>query len=94
MNKIIIIADSTCDLTPELIKEYDIKIFPLHVAFDGDDHYYLDGVDLNSDQVYKKVNECGNTPKTGAINIAELIGYFKPYIDEGDDIIFTGIGSG
>ena len=29
--KIVIAADSTCDLSPELIKENDIKIVPLYV---------------------------------------------------------------
>ena len=46
MNKIIIIADSTCDLSPDLIKENDIKIVPLHVSFKGDTTDYLDGVTI------------------------------------------------
>lgn len=94
MNKIIIIADSTCDLNQDYIKEHDIKIVPLHVSIDGDDNDYLDGVNLNSDKVYELVEKHGVTPKTGARNIAEFINDFEPYINEGYDIIFTGIGSG
>ena len=94
MNKIIIIADSTCDLEPEYVEKNDIVLTPLHVSFAGDDHDYLDGVDIDSETVYKKVVESGNTPKTGAKNIGELIELFKKYVDQGCDIIFTGIGSG
>jgi len=93
MNKIQIIVDSTVDLSNDLIKENNIVVVPLHVAFKGDPHDYHDGVDINSEELYKKVEETGSTPKTGAINVAEFINVFKKYIDEGDDIMFTGIGS-
>ena len=29
MKKIVIIADSTCDLTPEYVKENDVQILPI-----------------------------------------------------------------
>ena len=94
MNKIIIIADSTCDLSPDLIKENDIKIVPLHVSFKGDSTDYLDGVTITREEVYKKCDELGITPTTGARNVNELINDFKQYVDNGYDVIFTGIGSG
>lgn len=94
MNKIIIMADSTCDLNQDYIKEHDIKIVPLHVTIEGDSTDYLDGVNLNSDKVYELVEKYGVTPKTGARNLAEFIQDFEQYINEGYDIIFTGIGSG
>lgn len=94
MNKIVIIADSTCDLSEELVKKYDIKIVPLHVTFKGDDKDYLDGVTITPEEVYKKVEELGITPTTGARNVSELINDFKTYVDQGYDVIFTGIGSG
>lgn len=94
MNKVIVIADSTSDLSTDLIEKNNIKIIPLHVSFTDDPTDYLDGVTLTSEEVYKKVEESGNTPKTGAINVQEFVDFFKPIIEEGDDIIFTGIGSG
>ena len=94
MNKIVIIADSTCDLSLDLIKEYDIKIVPLHVSFKGDSTDYLDGVTITREEVYKKCDELGITPTTGARNVNELINDFKQYVDNGYDVIFTGIGSG
>ena len=69
-NKVIIIADSTIDLNPDYIKENDIQIIPLHVSFRGDETDYLDGVNLNAETVYKKVQESGFTPTTGAANVS------------------------
>ena len=39
-----IISDSTCDLSEELVKRYDITILPLHILL-GDEEY-LDGVNI------------------------------------------------
>lgn len=94
MRRIIVMADSTTDLSPELIERYDIKIVPLHVTFPKEGIDYLDGVTITPKEIYDKVQELEETPKTGAINIQEFLGYFKKYIDEGDDILFTGIASG
>lgn len=94
MNKIIVMSDSTCDLGEELLKKYNIKIVPLHVSFSKEGIDYLDGITINAEEVYKKVEEFQETPKTGARNISEFIEDFKGYIDDGYDIIYGGIGSG
>lgn len=93
MNKVKVIVDSTVDLSPEMYKKYDIVVAPLHVAFVNDEHDYHDGIDIDAETLYKKVEATGETPKTGAVNVAEFISLFGKYIDEGYDIIFTGIGS-
>lgn len=94
MNKIVIMTDSTCDLDEEFIKENDIKVLPLHVSVEGDTNDYLDGVNITSEKVYELVEKYGNTPKTGARNLAEFMSDFEPYINDGCDIIWTGIGTG
>jgi len=94
MNKVRVVADSTIDLTKEMIEKFDVMILPLHVAFEGDTHDYHDGFDIDSETLYTKVeNNKGTTPKTGAVNVGEFVLAFKKLIDEGYDIIFTGIGS-
>lgn len=94
MNKVIVMADSTCDLSKELVEKYDVKIVPLHVTFPNNNLDFLDGIDIDPEKLYKKVDELKTTPKTSAINVKEFIDYFTPYINNGYDIIFTGIGSG
>lgn len=94
MNKVIVMCDSTTDLGPELIRENDIHVIPLHVSFKDDPTDYLDGVNLTAEDVYAKAEKSGTTPKTGAINVFEMQEHFRPYIEAGCDILFTGIGSG
>lgn len=90
--KVKITADSTIDLTEELIKKYDIAVLPLVVNL-GDDSLY-DGVNVFPDDIYKYVDETGNLPKTGARSPEDYKEFFKPFLDDGYEIVHIGIGSG
>lgn len=91
MNKVKVIVDSTADLTPELYKEFDIEVIPLNVNF-GEENY-LDNVTLTPDELYAKVKEKKTLPSSAAASPAVIEEVFKKYIDQGYDIVFTGIGS-
>ena len=86
-----IFADSTCDLSQELVARYDVTIVPLHTILDEDD--YLDGVTITPDEIYAWSDEHKTTPKTSALSIEEVIINIKPVLDSGDDIIFFTISS-
>ena len=90
-NKIKILADSTCDLPPEVVEKYDIGIIPLYVIMD--DKSYRDGIDTNSEALFEYSNRTKTTPKTAAASVADFIDVFKPYVEEGCDIICFGISS-
>lgn len=89
MGKIKLIADSTCDLSKELIEKYNIDIIPLCIIMD--DESYFDGVDVTPADIIKWSDENKTTPKTSATGIDRAIEAIKPYVEEGDDIIFFGI---
>ena len=91
MNKVIIIADSTVYLTPELIKKHNIVTVPLIVRFD--EEIYYDNETITPDELYEKVKIKGELPKTAAVAPQTFIDLFKPYIDQGCDILFSGIGA-
>lgn len=93
MGKVAILCDSTADLGP-LAERWDVEVLPLHVHFEGDQTDYRDGVTLQSEEVYRKAELSRSTPKTGALNVYELVTFFKNHIDRGEDVVFTGIGSG
>lgn len=83
-----IIADSTCDLSKDLIEKYGIEIVPLYIHM-GDDEY-KDGVDIFPDDIYKWSDENNTTPKTAAISIEDGIKTIEPHKEAGDDVvIFT-----
>lgn len=91
--KIILVSDSSCDLSSELIKEHDIRIIPLHVNFDGVE--YDDGVNIDLIKMFAKVETSGNLPKTSAISPDEFVKFFTKIREEDPEahIIYTGIGS-
>jgi DegV family protein with EDD domain len=91
MNKVQIFTDSTCDLSPELIEENDISVVPLYVTFK--DKSYKDGVDITPKDLFRMVDEYGELPKTSAAPPVDFINAFKPYIDEGKDILYISISS-
>ncbi len=89
--KVILCADSTCDLSPELIEKYNVHIYPLHVLVG--EQSYSDGVDITPDDIYATYHEKGILPKTAAVNTAEYIDFCKPFIDEGNEVIYISLGS-
>lgn len=90
MNKIKIVADSCCDLTAELVAKHDIAVLPLYVALG--DTFYRDGVDVTPKDIYDYFDKTQQTPKTSAANAADFADFFRPFADEGYDIIYIGIG--
>ncbi|WP_320008565.1 DegV family protein [Maridesulfovibrio sp.] len=48
-----ILTDSTCDLPPELVEEFDIRIVPMRLTLD--DQEYIDRVTLSSSEFYKRL---------------------------------------
>ena len=58
--KIKITADSTCDLSEELLKKWDIALMPMHILM-GEDSY-LDGVTVHPADVFAYVNQGGKMP--------------------------------
>ena len=81
-----ILSDSTCDLSPELIKKYDIGIIPLYVRLGEDE--YLDGINITPDDIYKWSDETEKTPGTAAPSVNDIMNILKTY-DADDYIIFT-----
>ncbi|MCM1307185.1 MAG: DegV family protein [Butyrivibrio sp.] len=84
-----IIADSTCDLSRDIIEKYDITIIPLSIIM-GDKSYY-DGLDITPEEIYKWADENRTTPKTAAVSadmVRDILGKFKER-----EVIFFGISS-
>lgn len=87
-----IVADSTCDLSKELIEKYDIGILPLHILLGEDE--YLDGVTISPEEIYRWSDANHTTPKTSAAGIDETLSLLKPILDAGDEVVMFSIASG
>lgn len=91
MNPVKIITDSTSSLSSELIKKYDISVVPLYVVFDEES--YKDGIEIDEEKLYKKVEEKGKLPKTAAPSPMDFYNEYKLWIDKGYDIVSFSISS-
>ncbi|MBH1942369.1 DegV family protein [Mobilitalea sibirica] len=89
MSSIKILADSTCDLTKELIEAYDISILPLMISLGANS--LKDGVEITPDEIYQWSNANGETPKTAAPTIGDAVDFMKPFVEKEMDLIFFGI---
>ena len=87
-----ITADSTCDLSPELIEKYNIRIIPLHIIKD-DETDYLDGIDITPEDIYRYVDNEGKVCRTAAINIEEFENVFKEELKTHDAVVHIDISS-
>ena len=90
--KIILSADTPCDIGSELQKRYDVHLFPLHIELEG--KVFTDGVDITNEELYQAWWDRKALPKTAAINPSEYISHFKPMVDAGYEVIHLNIGSG
>ncbi|MDF2698635.1 MAG: fatty acid-binding protein DegV [Haloplasmataceae bacterium] len=91
MKKVVIVTDSTSDLTQDIISQYNLKVLPLYVGFGN--NTYKDGVEINTEELYKKVDENGSLPKTSAPSIGDFYQFFESLINEEKDIVYVGISS-
>ena len=84
-----IIADSTCDLSRELLEKYKVKIIPLHILLGEKE--YEDGVDLMPEEIYAWADDNKTTPKTSAPSVETVMQTFQPLLEKGDDIVCFSI---
>ena len=80
-----IIADSTCDLSDELVQKYNITIIPLHIVLGEKE--YRDRVEITPDEIYRWSDENKTTPKTSAVSIEDTMAVMKPIADAGDEMV-------
>ena len=87
-----VIADSTCDLSPELLAQFEVDIVPLHVIL-GEDTFE-DGINITSPEVIAWSNKTKSTPKTAAPSVLAYVDAFTPYVEADQPIVCLTIGSG
>lgn len=89
--KIKITADSTCDLSSELIEKHQIEIVPLSVT--AENAVYKDGVDIRAIDIFHQVKEGKAIPRTAAVNAAEYREVFERLLKDYDAIVHINLSS-
>ena len=86
-----ITADSACDLSPALLSQYDITLFPLTVTLAG--AALLDGVEVTPEDIYAHVAKGGDLPVTSAVNPASYQEKFAAFSQQYDTLIHVSLSS-
>lgn len=89
--KITLVTDSTCDLSPEYLKDRNILFSPLKVLFE--DGEYVDKIDLTNKEFYEKMNDASSLPTTSQVNPNEFHEIFEAEINKGNKVIGIFISS-
>lgn len=89
--KIRISADSTCDLSQELIEKYNIAITPLYIVKDG--VALVDGIDITPEDIYDHVDSGGSICSTAAVSVADYEEFFRKQLQEFDAVVHFHISS-
>ena len=88
---VMITADSTCDLSEELLNRYNVKILPLTILL-GEESF-LDGAHYTPADMYKRYRADGTLPKTAAPSLQQITEFFTPFLNEGYEIVHLDISS-
>lgn len=89
MANVKIIADSTCDLSDELLKKYDITMIPLYIQLD--EKSYLDKLEITPPELFAWSDKNGKTPKTAAPGMDVVQKILEKFNKDETDLIFFGI---
>jgi DegV family protein with EDD domain len=80
-----IVTDSTCDLPPELADELGISIVPVYVRFGQVS--YQDGVDIDRDELYRRLVSSPVHPTTSQPTPADFAKVYQRLSKETDNIV-------
>lgn len=82
-----IITDSSCDLSPELVKEKHLHVVPFYISFD-EQNYFKENEEIKVHEFYQKmVDHPDIFPKTSLPSVEDYIDAFTPYLQKKIDII-------
>jgi len=70
-----IVTDTSCDLPGAMVKEHDITVVPIHIHFGTES--YQEGVDIDWDLFYTKIDELGIIPTTSVPSVGEFIEVYR-----------------
>ena len=88
---VIITADSSCDLSPDLVERYQVKTIPLTIQLG--EQSYLDGVKFSPEDMYVRYRADGTLPKTAAPSLQQFLDFFTPLVEAGYEVVHVDISA-
>ena len=86
-----IVTDSSCDLPSNLINRHGITVLPCYVIVD--DETFKDGVEIQADDFYSRLQMGGRTPTTSQPTPSDFQEVYSDLIGRGDQVISIHVSS-
>ena len=80
-----IVTDSSADLPAELVQQHQITVLPCYVMVD--DQTLKDGVDIQADDFYRRLQAGGPTPTTAQPTVADFQAVYQDLTSQGDQVV-------
>lgn len=93
MGKYVLSCCSTADLSKEHFNTINVKYVCFHYEIDGVQYYDDLGQSIPFDEFYKQM-AAGAETKTSQVNPDEFVDYFRPFLEQGFDILHVCLSSG
>lgn len=85
MKKITIVTDSSAQLSPDEIKELDIKVLPLTILID--DKTYIDGENIEKIEFMELMDNAADLPKTSQPPLGKFVELYDQLGKDGSEVI-------
>ena len=73
--KVVIVADSIACLTPEMVRQYQLRIVPINIHFDG--NIYRNGVDITSTEAYRLLERARDHFASSPASVGEYVDAYR-----------------
>ena len=80
-----IVTDSSADLPAELVQQHQITVLPCYVVVD--DQTLKDGVDIQADDFYQRLQTGGRSPTTAQPTVADFQAVYQDLTSQGDQVV-------
>ena len=89
----LVISDTSANLDVEVLRERNIRIIPFTYYLNGEDCVCTDTTSFDGPAFYEAMRN-GTRVSTSQIAPQRYVDFFRPFLEEGNDILFVAMSSG
>ena len=92
MSNYVIVTDTNCDISPDILKEWGVQVASLTFRFTDSNEEYTN-LSMPASEFYAEMRK-GRVAKTAAVNTENFSELFDSILKEGNDVLYIGFSSG
>lgn len=84
-NKVAVVTDGACSMTPDQALKYGVHVAPVYVTFGG--KTFRAGVDLEASEFYRLLGASKQLPTTAQPTVSDFLNLYNNLAEEADEIV-------